>query len=177
MAENMKTESLDAASAQAAESTASAQAPGAAIPSAASAQASGAATPAPARTQALEATAPATAPAPNRTKAWALLLGAIFFEVCGTTCLKLSEGFTIWYFVVAFVVVYSICFVLFAYALVDLPIGLAYGVWGAIGTVATTLIGVVIWHDVFTPLMCVGLILVVAGIYLLNKGDEEAMTA
>mgnify|MGYP000890341039 FL=1 len=76
-----------------------------------------------------------------REKSWLLLAAAIGLELCGTTCIKLSEGFTQPIFVLGVIVAYSICFTAFSVALRDLPLGLAYGVWGGIGTIGTAVIG------------------------------------
>jgi len=41
---------------------------------------------------------------------WILLVCAIIMEVCGTTCLKLSEGFTKWVPSVLIFVFYGVSF-------------------------------------------------------------------
>ena len=110
-------------------------------------------------------------------KAYAMLFAAIACEVFGTTCLKASEGFTIPLFVAGVAVGYAISFVFMIYALRDLPLGLCYGIWGGIGTVAVAVIGKVGWNEPFTPVMMGGLMLVTAGIFLLNKGTEEIEAA
>ena len=107
-------------------------------------------------------------------RAWMQLGGAIACEVCGTTCLKLSEAYTVLSPSIAVVVFYATSIALFMYALVELPLGLAYGVWGGAGTLLTALVGIVVFGDVFTALTGVGLVLVVVGIALMSKGDEEA---
>ena len=87
----------------------------------------------------------------TKKQAWALLFGAIFFELCATTCMKLSEALTILPFTIALFVFYAICFALFTKALEVLPLGLSYGIWGGIGTIGTVIIGIVIWHDAMAP--------------------------
>ena len=124
--------------------------------------------------QAVNAVEPqAAAETPNRKRGMAWLLFAVAFEVFGTTCLKLCDGFTVLLPSVAFVIAYSICMVCMVMSLRDLPLGFMYGIWGGVGSIATTVIGIVIWHDPFTFVIAAGLALVIGGIYLLNRGSDE----
>lgn len=106
-------------------------------------------------------------------KTWAMLIAAILFEVCGTTCLKMSESFTHPYYAIGTAIGFIVSFGLFIKVLDNMSLGLAYGVWGGAGSALTVVIGVIIWGDVLTPLMCAGLCLVIAGIVFLNKGTDE----
>ena len=108
----------------------------------------------------------------TKKQAWAMLFGAIFFELCATTCMKLSEALTILPFTIALFVFYAICFALFTKALEVLPLGLSYGIWGGIGTIGTVIIGIVIWHDAMTLTIALGIILVITGTILMNQGTE-----
>ena len=108
----------------------------------------------------------------TKKQAWALLFGAIFFELCATTCMKLSEALTILPFTIALFVFYAICFALFTKALEVLPLGLSYGIWGGIGTIGTVIIGIVIWHDAMTLTIALGIILVITGTILMTQGTE-----
>ena len=105
--------------------------------------------------------------------AYLFLAGSIVFELFGTTCLKASEGFTIPLFDVGVAVGYIVSLSLMVYALRDLPLGLTYGIWGGVGTIAVAIIGLVGWGEPFTPIMFGGIVLIVIGIVLLNQGTEE----
>ena len=39
------------------------------------------------------------------------------------------------------------------------------------------MVGVVVWHDPFTAFTAVGVLLVIGGVYLLNKGTDEIEAA
>lgn len=107
-----------------------------------------------------------------------LLLGiAICSEVTGAICLKASMGFTVALPSVATVLGYGISIFLLVKILQHLPLGLVYGIWGGIGSAVTMLVGVLVWHDPFTALTAVGLVLIVGGCYLLNKGTDEIEAA
>lgn len=102
---------------------------------------------------------------------------AIVSEVLGTTFMKMSEGFTHPVFGLATAVCYVISFVLLTLALKHLSLGMAYGIWGGVGTLLTTLVGIVVWNDPFSAIVGIGMVAVVAGIALLSKGTQEAEEA
>lgn len=106
-----------------------------------------------------------------------LLPVAIVLEVLGTTFMKLSEGFTQPVFGIVTAVCYILSFAMLTLALKDLSLGMAYGIWGGVGTFLTTLIGIVFWNDPFSVVVGIGMIAVVAGIALLSKGTQEAEEA
>ena len=106
-----------------------------------------------------------------------ILSVAIVSEVFGATFMKLSEGFTQPVFGIATAVCYILSFVMLTFALKDLSLGMAYGIWGGVGTFLTTLIGIIFWSDPFSIVVGIGMIAVVAGIALLSKGTQEAEEA
>jgi len=74
---------------------------------------------------------------------WVLLGGAIVSEVIATISLRLSEGMTKWLPGVVVVVGYGLSFVLLAQVLkLGLSVGVAYGIWSAVGVSLVALIGV-----------------------------------
>ena len=99
---------------------------------------------------------------------------AIVFEVLGTTMMKLSNGFTDPLFTTLTLASYVVAFGSLTFALKKLPLGLAYGIWGGLGTAATAAIGIAFFGDPFGWGTCVGIALVVGGIVLLNQGSVDA---
>lgn len=99
---------------------------------------------------------------------------AIIFEILGTTAMKLSNGFSDPLFALLTLASYVVAFGSLTFALKKMPLGLAYGIWGGLGTAATAAIGIVFFNDPFGWGTCVGIALVVGGIVLLNQGSEEA---
>lgn len=104
---------------------------------------------------------------------FALLAISIVSEVIATVSLKESEAFTVLGPSIVVVICYGIAISLLVVILRHLPLGLVYGIWGGIGTAATMIVGVIIWNDPFTPIMGVAVVLIVGGVYLLNKGTDE----
>ena len=114
-----------------------------------------------------------------RSKRFAFLLLAIAIcsEVMGAICLKACAGFTVLAPSIATVIGYGLSIGLLVKILQHLPLGLVYGIWGGVGSAATMLVGVLVWGDPFTLLTGVGLVLIVGGCYLLNKGTDEIEAA
>lgn len=103
--------------------------------------------------------------------AWLLLLGAIGFEVAGTMSLRASEGFSRWPWVIPVAVGYTVSFVFLAMVLKrGLPVGVAYGVWSGVGVALTAVLARFLFDDPFTPAMAGGVVLIGAGVYLLEMG-------
>jgi small multidrug resistance pump len=103
--------------------------------------------------------------------AWALLLGAIGFEVSGTLSLRASDGFARWGWVLPVVVGYVASFVLLAMVLKrGMPVGVAYGVWAGLGVAATAVLARFFFGDPFTPAMAGGVVLIGAGVFLIEFG-------
>lgn len=108
---------------------------------------------------------------------YALLGLSVLFEVFGAAFMKLSEGFTQPVFGIVTAACYILSFTMLTFALKDLSLGMAYGIWGGVGTFLTTLIGIIFWNDPFFIVVGIGMIAVVAGIVLLSKGTQEAEEA
>ena len=99
---------------------------------------------------------------------YVLLAAAILSELVGTTALKLSEGFTRPIPSMGVVVGYGAAFYLVSLVLEDLPVGVVYGTWAAMGVVGVAAIGAVVFDEPVDPVGLVGLALIVAGVYCVN---------
>lgn len=95
-------------------------------------------------------------------------MAAICLEVCGTTCLKLSEGFTRWLPSVLIFVFYGISFTLMTLAVKKLELSIAYAIWSGVGTLLIALIGLFWFKEPVTILKVVSMVLVIAGAIGLN---------
>jgi small multidrug resistance pump len=99
------------------------------------------------------------------------LAGAIVTEVAATLSLRASQDHTAWLAVV--VVGYLAAFVLLTMVLrAGVPVGVAYGIWGAVGTAVTAVLGAVIFDDPFTWAIAVGIGLIIAGVLLVELGSR-----
>ncbi|WP_058826864.1 multidrug efflux SMR transporter [Haloferax sp. Q22] len=105
---------------------------------------------------------------------YVLLAGAIASELVGTTALKLSAGFSKPVPSLGVVVGYGLAFYLVSLTLEELPIGVVYGTWAALGIVGVAAIGVVVFDEPVDLTGVVGLLLILAGVYCVNVLSEMA---
>lgn len=99
---------------------------------------------------------------------YVFLFAAILFEVMGTTCMKLSEGFTKTLPSIMIFVFYGISFALFTLALKRLEVSLAYAIWSGIGTLSITAIGILYFDETLTALKVGSIALIIIGVVGLN---------
>ncbi|MGA5703593.1 DMT family transporter [Peterkaempfera bronchialis] len=97
-----------------------------------------------------------------------LLALAIAAEVCATTCLKLTDGFSRLLPTVAVAAGYVLSFVLLGRALKDIPVSVAYAVWSGVGTAAVAAIGAAAFGEPLGRPQWLGIALVVLGVVVLN---------
>jgi small multidrug resistance pump len=92
---------------------------------------------------------------------WIYLFAAIIFEVLGTTCMKLSQGFTKIVPSLLIFVFYGLCFSFLTLALKRIEVSVAYSVWAGLGTVLIASIGIIWFSEsvTFIKLMSIGLII------------------
>ena len=72
------------------------------------------------------------------------------------------------------VVGYGLAFYLVSLTLEDLPIGVVYGTWAALGIVGVAAIGVVVFNEQVDLPGVVGIVLIIAGVYFVNVVSEMA---
>ena len=96
------------------------------------------------------------------------LLLAILFETSATTMLKVSEGFTKPLPTVASIILYIFSFYCLSICLKDIPIGIAYAIWSALGIVLLTLIGIFAFKQTPDWPAIIGLLLIIIGVGILN---------
>ncbi|MFC5731425.1 MULTISPECIES: DMT family transporter [Nocardioides] len=101
---------------------------------------------------------------------WLLLAGAILFEVLGTLSLRMAAtGRRAWYTAVA--VGYVAAFAALALALDEgLALGVAYGIWAAVGVALTSIASRVLFKEPLTPLMVAGITLIATGVLVVELG-------
>lgn len=103
-----------------------------------------------------------------------ILFFAILSEVMATTALKYSSGFTKTIPSVVVAVGYGISFYLLSIALKSLPIGITYAIWSGVGLVLTVIVGMTLWKETLDWARGIGILLILAGIILLNVFSKTA---
>ena len=104
---------------------------------------------------------------------WLLLLLAVSAEIVGTSCLKLTQGFSRPWPTLLVLGAYSIAFLLLSRVVDTIPLGITYALWSGIGIVAIVLIGVLAYRQVPTPAQLVGIGLITAGVITVNLGGAD----
>ena len=101
---------------------------------------------------------------------WLLLAGAILTEVTATLLLRVaSAGKRRWYIPVG--VGYFLAFALLTLTLDQgMSLGVAYGTWAAAGVALTALGSRVFFKERITPVMMLGLGLIIGGVLLIELG-------
>jgi len=101
-------------------------------------------------------------------KTFGILFLAILSEVIATTSLKFSEGFTKLIPSVVVVIGYGLSFYLLSISLKVIPIGVAYAIWSGVGLILTVIAGMIIWRETLDWARLTGIVLIIAGIILIN---------
>ena len=101
-------------------------------------------------------------------KTMVILFFAVLTEVTATTSLKFSEGFTKLVPSVVVVVGYGLSFYLLSMTLKVMPIGIAYALWSGIGITLTVIAGKIIWNESLDWARILGIVLIIAGILVIN---------
>ncbi len=105
---------------------------------------------------------------------WLWLTLAIVLEVCGTTSMKLSQGFTRLAPSVAIAVFYTASIIALTIAVRRLDLSVAYAVWSGLGTALIASIGIFYFGEPANPARLVGLALVIGGVALLHGSAVAA---
>jgi small multidrug resistance pump len=103
---------------------------------------------------------------------WVLLGGAIVTEVTGTLALRAALDDP-WLYAVTAVCEVTSFFLLVKVLQAGMPLGVAYGVWSALGVAATAVLSWLLFDEAFTGPMVVGLMLIVGGVVLVENGSRE----
>lgn len=100
--------------------------------------------------------------------AYLFLAVAVFSEIVATSTLPATKGFTKLKPSLISIVGYVICFYSLGMALTQIPMGIAYGTWGALGTAVTPAIGYVLYRQRTSRAGMVGVVLIMIGVVMLN---------
>ncbi|MCF6244990.1 MAG: multidrug efflux SMR transporter [Sulfurovum sp.] len=107
-------------------------------------------------------------------QAWIWLIGAIVFEVLGTTAMKMSEGFTKTMPSVAMGVFYILSLAALTYALKKFDVSMAYAIWSGVGTALITLIGIWYFKESVSVMKLASIGLIIIGVVGLHLSGEQS---
>ncbi len=102
--------------------------------------------------------------------AWLVL--AIFLEVSGTVCMKLSAGFTRALPAALMFLFYFLSLSCLTMALKKIDVSVAYAVWSGLGTALITLAGLLWFREPASAVKLFAIGLIVTGVIILNATTE-----
>ena len=105
---------------------------------------------------------------------WLYLVIAIGCEVAATSALKAAEGFTRLVPSVIVVAGYVTAFYLLSLTLRTIPVGVAYAIWSGVGVALIAVIGWLFLGQKLDAPAIAGLVLIVAGVVVINLFSRTA---
>lgn len=99
---------------------------------------------------------------------WIYLALAIICEVCGTTLMKLSDGFTNIKYAIIMLIFYILSLVMLTFTLKKIQIGTAYATWSGMGIVLISIVGCMFFKDSINVQKIVFMSFIIIGVVGLN---------
>ncbi len=96
--------------------------------------------------------------------AWFFLAVGIFFEVLGTICMKLADGFSKLIPSVLVFVFYGLSLVSLIVVLKKMDVSIAYAIWASLGTALICIISIIWFGESVSVMKILSIILIIIGI-------------
>lgn len=93
---------------------------------------------------------------------------AIILELCGTTCMKLANGFEHKIFAAGTLIFYGVSFYFLTLTLKTVDLHITYATWGGVGIILATAVSYFYFHESISTPGLIGIILIVVGVVLCN---------
>jgi len=107
-------------------------------------------------------------------RGYVYLACSIIFEIIGSTCLKLSNGFTNIIPSILLIVFYFLSFVFIVQALKTISLSVGYSIWAGVGTAGTALVGIFIFKEVLSTVNILGLFIIICGVIIMQWNKKES---
>ena len=99
---------------------------------------------------------------------WLALLVAILSEVCATSLLKVTEGFTRFWPSLGVLLGYACSFYLLSLVVKVLPVGIVYALWSGLGIVCVSIVGLLCYDQRLDLPALLGMALILAGVLVIS---------
>ena len=106
-------------------------------------------------------------------KTWVLLGIAVCLEIAGAISLRISDGFTVLLPTVIAIISFTLALYLVSQVMKKLPVSVAYPVWAGGGTAGVALLGVLALNENISLMKIFGIVIVIAGVMLINIASEK----
>jgi small multidrug resistance pump len=100
--------------------------------------------------------------------AWALLMSAIGVEVVATATLPRTQNFRDPVWTAGVLAGYALSIWLLALVIREIPVSIAYAVWSGLGTAGIVMVGVFFMDERLDVLKAAMLLMIIAGVVILN---------
>lgn len=107
---------------------------------------------------------------------WVYLALAICFELLGTSSLKSTVGFTKLGPSVLTLFGYAVAFYFLSLSLDEIPIGIAYAIWSAVGIVLVAIIGYFVYGQALDKPAILGMGLIIFGVVIMNTISKSIVS-
>ncbi len=104
---------------------------------------------------------------------WLILAATIILEVIGSTMMKLSDRFTLFWPSVAVFVCYSLSLIGLTIVLKTIDLSVAYAIWCGVGIALVAVIGVLYFKEPLTIQRIASLVLIIVGVVGLQLSSGE----
>ncbi|WJY88695.1 DMT family transporter [Corynebacterium confusum] len=102
---------------------------------------------------------------------WAYIILAVLCEVAGTMSLRMSAVRGGRWWLLAVIAGYVAAYVFLSLALLEgMALGVAYGIWSAVGVALTAVLSFLFFKEPFTWLKSLGVALIIGGVLLVEMG-------
>ena len=105
---------------------------------------------------------------------WILIAIAILSELGGSTCMKLSNGFSNLYPSILTFVFWGISFSIFIFALKHFDLSFLYALWGGLGILLVSVIGMTYFKEPVTLMKIISILIIVVGVVMLNISEVRS---
>lgn len=95
----------------------------------------------------------------------------ILTELGGSTCMKLSNGFTNLYASILTFVFWGVSFTAFIFALKHFDLSFAYAVWAGIGIMLVSAVGMIFFREPVNAFKIISIIVIMLGVVMLNLSE------
>lgn len=96
--------------------------------------------------------------------AWGMLALTIMLEITGTIFMKLSDGLTRLVPSMLIFVSYGLSFAIFTLVIKHIELSIAYAIWAGVGTLAISIIGILVFKEHISLLKGISILFIVVGI-------------
>ena len=105
---------------------------------------------------------------------WLWLILSILSEVAATLSLRASDGLRKRRWIIPIALGYLAAFTCLGLALsAGMPVGVAYGLWTAIGIVLVAVFARAVWKEPLTRRMLIGIACIIVGVLLVELGSAH----